>query len=132
MSNRPTAYLEAHDFRVAVPDGEADDPDVVRAEHDALLASPAFQARLERAQRDIAAGRSIPAEEVDRHIAERDWAGYSGQLRVRLPKHLHRELAEQAHRDGVSLNTLIVGLLERGVGAVKGLVSPETGATHSD
>ena len=36
---------------------------------------------------------------------------YSGKLHVRLPRSLHRELAEQARHDGVSLNTHIVRLL---------------------
>ncbi len=36
---------------------------------------------------------------------------HSGQLRVRLPKSLHGRLADEAERDGVSLNTLIVTLL---------------------
>ena len=46
---------------------------------------------------------------------------YSGKFNLRVPKHLHRDLAELAERDGVSLNTLTVGLIERAVGAVKGL-----------
>ena len=36
---------------------------------------------------------------------------HSGQLRVRLPKSLHGRLADEADRDGVSLNTLIVTYL---------------------
>lgn len=36
---------------------------------------------------------------------------YSGQLRLRLPRSLHARLAEEAERDGVSLNTLIVSRL---------------------
>ncbi|MBT8479719.1 MAG: type II toxin-antitoxin system HicB family antitoxin [Gemmatimonadetes bacterium] len=41
---------------------------------------------------------------------------YSGQLRVRLPKSLHGRLADEAERDGVSLNTLIVTLLAQRAG----------------
>jgi predicted HicB family RNase H-like nuclease len=40
----------------------------------------------------------------------------SGQLRLRLPAELHDELAAEAERQGVSLNTLIVGYL---AGAIK-------------
>lgn len=40
---------------------------------------------------------------------------YSGQTRLRLPKSLHRSLAEQAQREGVSLNTLLVALLAGGL-----------------
>jgi predicted RNase H-like HicB family nuclease len=36
---------------------------------------------------------------------------YSGRFNVRLPRSLHRRLAEQADADGVSLNQLVVALL---------------------
>lgn len=36
---------------------------------------------------------------------------YSGNIRLRLPKGQHRELAERAELEGVSLNTLMVSLL---------------------
>jgi predicted HicB family RNase H-like nuclease len=55
---------------------------------------------------------------MDRYLADPEAREYSGSLRVRMPKHLHRDLARQAEQDGVSLNTLIVALLERGMGAV--------------
>lgn len=41
---------------------------------------------------------------------------FSGQVRLRLPKELHRELAIAAERQGVSLNTLFVSYLSRGLG----------------
>jgi predicted RNase H-like HicB family nuclease len=41
---------------------------------------------------------------------------YSGQFRVRLPKSLHAQLAEQANVEGVSLNTVIVTYLSEAVG----------------
>jgi predicted HicB family RNase H-like nuclease len=37
-------------------------------------------------------------------------------LNVRLPVELHAELAAEAERQGVSLNTLIVALLAGGIG----------------
>jgi predicted RNase H-like HicB family nuclease len=40
---------------------------------------------------------------------------YSGKFVVRLPKRLHRRLAEAAEREGVSLNQYIVGLLSQGL-----------------
>lgn len=40
----------------------------------------------------------------------------SGQLRVRLPRDLHAELAAEADRQGVSLNALIVAFLAGAVG----------------
>jgi antitoxin HicB len=42
---------------------------------------------------------------------------YSGRLLVRLGKSLHRSLAQRARADNVSMNTLIVELLSRGIGA---------------
>jgi len=36
---------------------------------------------------------------------------YSGQFRVRLPKSLHRRLAADAEREGVSLNALVISRL---------------------
>jgi antitoxin HicB len=38
---------------------------------------------------------------------------YSGQFRLRLPKSLHRQLVENAQREGVSLNQYVVMLLAR-------------------
>lgn len=40
----------------------------------------------------------------------------SGQFRLRLPRSLHLRLSEQAELEGVSLNTLALTLLARGVG----------------
>jgi predicted RNase H-like HicB family nuclease len=39
---------------------------------------------------------------------------YSGRFNLRLPKSLHRALADSAERDGVSLNQYVVMLLARG------------------
>jgi antitoxin HicB len=36
---------------------------------------------------------------------------YSGQWRLRIPKHLHAELAYRAKYEGVSLNTLVTTVL---------------------
>ena len=53
------------------------------------------------------AGNSVPrpSEPARQH---------SGKLLVRLPRTLHRDLANQADREGVSLNTLIVFVLSQG------------------
>ncbi len=40
---------------------------------------------------------------------------YSGQFRVRLPRTLHRQLAERAEDEGVSLNALVMTYLSAGV-----------------
>lgn len=40
---------------------------------------------------------------------------FSGKFNVRLPKSLHRNLAELAEEEGVSLNQLVVTLLSGGI-----------------
>ena len=39
---------------------------------------------------------------------------YSGKFNLRLSRSLHRNLVDEAERNSVSLNTYVVGLLERG------------------
>jgi antitoxin HicB len=51
-------------------------------------------------------GRIIPEPSED----------FSGQLRVRMPKTLHRTLSEMAKEENVSLNQLIIYHLSKGVG----------------
>jgi len=52
--------------------------------------------------------------ELGRAIPEPDQEEYSGQLRVRMPKSLHKALSERAKRENVSLNQYIVYLLSSG------------------
>jgi predicted HicB family RNase H-like nuclease len=40
---------------------------------------------------------------------------YSGQVRLRMPKSLHQAMAARADQEGVSLNTLALTYLSRGV-----------------
>ena len=54
--------------------------------------------------------------ELGRPIPEPANEDYSGQLRVRMPKSLHRALSEKAREEKVSLNQLIIYQLSRGVG----------------
>lgn len=41
---------------------------------------------------------------------------YSGQFKLRLPKSLHRQLAQKSDEEGVSMNQYCVYLLSKGVG----------------
>ncbi len=41
---------------------------------------------------------------------------YSGQVRLRMPKSLHQAMAARADQEGVSLNTLALMYISRGVG----------------
>lgn len=55
--------------------------------------------------------------ELGRAIPEPSLADdFSGQLRVRMPKSLHRTLSEQAKAENISLNQLILYHLSRGAG----------------
>ena len=47
--------------------------------------------------------------------AEEDVKEYSGRFNVRLPRYLHRRLAESAEIEETSLNQLVVALLSEGV-----------------
>jgi antitoxin HicB len=40
---------------------------------------------------------------------------YSGRILLRLPKGIHRDLIQEAEREGVSLNTLLNSILGRGL-----------------
>ncbi|MDQ3685195.1 MAG: type II toxin-antitoxin system HicB family antitoxin [Acidobacteriota bacterium] len=42
---------------------------------------------------------------------------HSGQFRVRIPRTLHRQLAERAEEEGVSLNSLVMTYLSAGIAA---------------
>jgi predicted RNase H-like HicB family nuclease len=56
------------------------------------------------------------ALELGRIIPEPSTEDFSGQLRVRMPKTLHRTLSEMAKEENVSLNQLIIYHLSKGVG----------------
>ncbi|HHW06647.1 MAG TPA: type II toxin-antitoxin system HicB family antitoxin [Clostridia bacterium] len=55
----------------------------------------------------LESGRSIPEPSTD---------DFSGQLRVRMPKSLHRALSKLAKEENVSLNQFIVFHLAKGIG----------------
>lgn len=44
---------------------------------------------------------------------------YSGQFRIRIPKSLHRQAAELAEKEGVSLNQLVTTCIAMGVGSAE-------------
>jgi hypothetical protein len=112
--------------RVVVPD-DAD------AEREAVVDHPELREAIAGSRTRRIAGQTsaIPLEEVEARYGQmpgerakrptgRRASGNSGNVRVRMPRRLHRELAEQAAREGVSLNTLIVTYLahEAGVRSV--------------
>ncbi|AEG15582.1 type II toxin-antitoxin system HicB family antitoxin [Desulfofundulus sp. TPOSR] len=58
--------------------------------------------------------------ELGRPVPEPVPENYSGQLRIRIPKSLHRILAEKAKEENVSLNQYISYQLARSVGFAQG------------
>ena len=75
---------------------------------------------VDEAAREARAAGELMLESLaddDRYIPPHDCRRtFSGNIRLRIPKGLHRELAERAQDEGVSLNTLMVALLATGVG----------------
>ena len=53
-------------------------------------------------------GTTVTLEQFQRSVAD-----YSGKLNIRIPRSLHRDLAQQAKADGVSLNQYILYKLAR-------------------
>lgn len=49
-------------------------------------------------------------------IPEPDFDRYNGRLNLRIPKSLHRKLAESAKLEGVKLNQLVIYLIANGLG----------------
>ena len=47
------------------------------------------------------------------NIPEPDQTTYSGQFKLRIPKSLHRSLAEQAKSEGISMNQYCIYLLSK-------------------
>lgn len=60
------------------------------------------------------AGNAIPAPSKPAQVQ------YSGKFVVRMPKSMHAQLAVKAHREGVSLNQLVVALLASANGRIDG------------
>jgi antitoxin HicB len=113
-------YLEQHypytvtpdpddGFVIVFPDLPGCITQVERASEIVTVADEIRELWLETA---YAQGLDIPLPRAD--------AAYSGKFVVRVPRSLHRRLAESAEREGVSLNQHVVSLLsmneaERGV-----------------
>jgi len=50
----------------------------------------------------------------------RNFEKYSGKFQQRLPRSLHKELAERAKEEGVSINQLVTSYVARGLGNLPG------------
>lgn len=56
------------------------------------------------------------ALDLGQSIDEPDFDKYNGRLNLRIPKSLHRKLAEGAKHEGVNLNQLAIYLIANGLG----------------
>lgn len=70
------------------------------------------------------------AMEEEMIIPEPDDAAYSGKFNIRIPKSLHRRLAQKAQDEGVSLNQLATYLLSSGLGYSPELLVMEKKAAY--
>jgi hypothetical protein len=103
-----TSILDGAPVRIAVPD----DPDGEAAALAEALNDPEVVAHVGSREALAAEGPPVPEAQAYAELGlEPPGKRYSGTFRVRVPKDLHRTLAAQAERQGVSLNTLIVSYL---------------------
>lgn len=78
----------------------------------------------------LTSGETVEAAVANAEDAKREWLvaameddypipepgcdeDYSGQFKLRIPKSLHRQLAEQSRREGISMNQYCLYLLSR-------------------
>lgn len=78
-----------------------------------LEAAVANAADAKRAWLQAALEDGLPVREPD------DLENYSGQFKLRIPKSLHRSLAEHARQEGISMNQYCVYLLSRNDAAAR-------------
>ena len=104
-------------------------PDDPEGEREAVAGYPDLWSAVEGSRNRRVAGEEsgVSLEELEarygitppdpaRRPSGRRPKGDSGNVRVRMPRRLHRELSEQADREGVSLNALILTYLAREAG----------------
>lgn len=59
----------------------------------------------------LAAALEDGVEIFDPTLGRTDLSAYSGQFKIRMPKSLHRDLADHAREEGISMNQYCVYLL---------------------
>ena len=71
----------------------------------------------------ITCGETLEAAVANAADAKQAWLqdleNYSGQFKLRIPKSLHRSLAEHARQEGISMNQYCVYLLSRNDAAAR-------------
>jgi antitoxin HicB len=66
---------------------------------------------------ELALERGIPIPEPAEAEGRGAETRYSGKFVLRVPRSVHRQLAERAEAEGVSLNQMALALLSQGLGA---------------
>ncbi len=102
---RPLGKTEGGGYLVEIPDLPGCMADGETVEEALREIEDAASSWLETAK---AEGDTIPKPSVPEN--------FSGQWRIRVPKHLHAALALQAKEEGVSLNMLAATFLAEGIG----------------
>lgn len=112
----PAEYLKRPYGRIVVPESDGS----FRAE---IIEFPGCIAVGDTESKALSRLRDVAESWLESTIARKqrvpepiESTGYSGKLVVRLPKSLHRKAAQQAARDGVSLNQFIVSSVAEQVG----------------
>lgn len=76
--------------------------------------------------RAVEAGRRIRPAPAPRPKRGRPAADFNGRILVRVPRSVHRELAERAVSEGTTINQLILSFVSRGLGQDAGPAAPAT------
>ena len=86
------------------------------AQGDTLDEAIALFAELENEWLETAKSLDIPIPDEITH----EETSFSGKLMVRLPKSLHKKIAQEAENESTSINQLIVSILSEAIGYKKG------------
>lgn len=111
-------FAEVPELEGCISDGETPQEALVNIQD-------AIDSWLDAARKD---GKPIPPPEIHKEPE------FSGKFTLRITRSLHRFLAKQAEREGVSLNQYVVSLISFGAGAklAEDLAAPQNSRTDHE